>query len=256
MTKTLSRSLPTLSRLGSTVGVNVDPLAVANTWFITFVDAMTSKAINGITDLLIDGAFWRDMLALTWDFHTYEEKDIIKRFLADQLPKFEPSAFQIREDSVVLQFMSEDLAWIQALFTFDTTVGHASGVFRLVPLSDGTWKAHVIYTNLEDLKGHSEKIGHLRDHEPDHGKWLAMREREQKFLDAEPTVVIIGGSQTGLMVAARLKMLGVTAVVLERSERIGDNWRNRYEALCLHDPVCKRIIMMILITKIYENCRV
>jgi len=27
--------------------------------------------------------------------------------------------------------------------------------------------------------------------------------------------------------------------VVEKNPRIGDNWRNRYEALCLHDPVCE-----------------
>ena len=38
-------------------------------------------------------------------------------------------------------------------------------------------------------------------------------------------------------VAARLKALDVPA--FEKNKRIGDNWRDRYEALCLHDPVCK-----------------
>jgi hypothetical protein len=36
--------------------------------------------------------------------------------------------------------------------------------------------------------------------------------------------------------AARLKALGVPALVIERNERIGDNWRKRYEALSLHFP--------------------
>jgi putative flavoprotein involved in K+ transport len=33
--------------------------------------------------------------------------------------------------------------------------------------------------------------------------------------------------------------LDVPSLVLEQNPRIGDNWRNRYEALCLHDPVCE-----------------
>jgi len=50
-------------------------------------------------------------------------------------------------------------------------------------------------------------------------------------------VLIIGGGHSGLEVAARLKYLGVRTLVVEKNARIGDNWRNRYEALCLHDPV-------------------
>lgn len=36
--------------------------------------------------------------------------------------------------------------------------------------------------------------------------------------------------------AARFKALGVPALIVERNQRIGDNWRGRYEALSLHFP--------------------
>lgn len=32
-------------------------------------------------------------------------------------------------------------------------------------------------------------------------------------------------------------MLGVTSLMVDREERIGDNWRTRYHQLVLHDPV-------------------
>ena len=38
------------------------------------------------------------------------------------------------------------------------------------------------------------------------------------------------------MMAARLQALGVSTLLVERNERIGDNWRKRYEALSLHFP--------------------
>ena len=37
--------------------------------------------------------------------------------------------------------------------------------------------------------------------------------------------------------AARLKMLKVDTLVVDREERVGDNWRQRYHQLVLHDPV-------------------
>ena len=233
------RSLPTLQNLGSTVDPDIDVQAVAKAWFTRFADAMSSKDVVGILDLIVDDAFWRDILALTWDFHTYEGKDSVKQFLTDQLPKFDLSAFKLREEFVMLSRTYEDLVWIMGIFNFDTTVGHATGIFRLVPLPDRSWKAHGVFTNLDDLKGFPEKTGFLRNQEPNHGKWVEMREREQEFLDEEPGALIIGGGHSGLDVAARLKMLGIKSLIVERHDRIGDNWRTRYAALCLHDTVCE-----------------
>ncbi|KAI6105061.1 hypothetical protein EDD16DRAFT_231606 [Pisolithus croceorrhizus] len=222
--------LPTLQRLGSTVCSNVDAQAVAKAWFVLFVEAMSDA--TAVIDLLVDDGFWRDMLALTWDFRTYEGRDAIRQFLANQLPKFGPSAFTLCEDLTEFYMPYEDLAWIQAFFNFDTIVGHASGIFRLVPLADGSWKAHTVYTGLEGLRGFPEKIEFPRNHGVNCGPGT----REQEFVDEDPTVVVIGGGHSGLILAARLKMLGVNALVVERNDRIGDNWRKRYTSLFLHEP--------------------
>jgi len=40
-----------------------------------------------------------------------------------------------------------------------------------------------------------------------------------------------------LATAARLKLLGVKTLLIDRNGRIGDNWRKRYHQLVLHDPV-------------------
>ena len=52
-----------------------------------------------------------------------------------------------------------------------------------------------------------------------------------------PFVLIVGGGQGGIALAARLKRLGVPATVVEKNARAGDSWRKRYASLCLHDPV-------------------
>jgi cation diffusion facilitator CzcD-associated flavoprotein CzcO len=46
-----------------------------------------------------------------------------------------------------------------------------------------------------------------------------------------------GAGQSGLASAARLKALGIKSLVVDREERVGDNWRTRYRHLVLHDPV-------------------
>lgn len=47
----------------------------------------------------------------------------------------------------------------------------------------------------------------------------------------------LGCGQSGLTCAARLQMLGIKTLIIDRNPRIGDNWRERYHQLVLHDPV-------------------
>src|SRR5215203_4136006 len=46
--------------------------------------------------------------------------------------------------------------------------------------------------------------------------------------------VIVGAGPAGLAVAAMLGQRGVTYIVLERADRVGTAWRDRYDSLQLH----------------------
>ncbi|KAL5507063.1 hypothetical protein ACEPAH_6519 [Sanghuangporus vaninii] len=243
-------ALPTLTRLNVELPKDIDAAAIAMDWFNRFAQCLEKCDTTGVMALLIDDAFWRDTLALTWDFRTFHGTAKIARFLNDVLntssQSFDSqdrvslsiSKLALDKDKVSLQTPYPDLAWIQAIFSFETSVGTGSGVFRLVPNSSGTWKAHVVYTNLEGLKGFPELVGPLRSTSPNHGDdWLSERQRELSFEESEPIVVVIGAGHCGLEVAARLKYLGVPTLVIERHPHVGDSWRTRYEALSLHDPV-------------------
>ena len=50
-------------------------------------------------------------------------------------------------------------------------------------------------------------------------------------------MLIVGGGQAGLSIAARLRALEVDALIVDRWPRVGDNWRRRYHALTLHNQV-------------------
>ncbi|KAJ7887426.1 hypothetical protein B0H13DRAFT_2534157 [Mycena leptocephala] len=231
-------NLPTLDRLNATVAPDLDVHKVASSWIDSFAKYVEAGDVPGIMDLFIDESHWRDMLALTWDFRSFHGAAAIQKFLSDRLAICKPTNIRINAQSPVLLRPYPDLAWINIIFDFAVDAGPASGIVRLVPQPDGAaWKAHCMYTNLEDLKGFPEKIGPLRNPAPNHGKWAEERQQATAFDNEEPVVLIIGGGHSGLDLGARLKALGVRTLIIERNARIGDNWRNRYEALCLHDPV-------------------
>ena len=50
-------------------------------------------------------------------------------------------------------------------------------------------------------------------------------------------MLVVGGGQAGLAIAARLKQLKIDTLIIDREARIGDNWRKRYHALTLHNQV-------------------
>jgi hypothetical protein len=246
--------LPTLDRLGVSISAlsNLDAHKIARQWLTSFSKAASSGDASTITStLLLPDAFWRDMLALTWDMRTFSGQSKIHTFLNDRLALSKLDDFSIRDEYVALQQPYPDLAWIRLMFDFSTGVGKASGITRLVPTPSGEWKAHVVYTNLESLTDFPEKIGPLRNHNPNHGKWESQRKKEMDFIESDPVAIIIGGGQSGLEIAARLKALDVPSLVLEQNPRIGDNWRNRYEALCLHDPVCEYGTLWVIKTLIW-----
>ena len=243
---------------------DLDTAAIAKEWFASFSKAAEAADVAGVLRLLIDseftsGAFsdgptidnpnpdalsvyWRDLLALTWDLRTFEGASSIAKFLEDRLASSKLSNLSLEPSEFAVERWFPQLAWITLIFTFDTEVGHGRGLARLVPMVSQdaiVWKAHSVFTNLEGLKGHPELIGPHRSYKPNHGKWEAERQKEITFEDRDPVVLIIGGGHSGLDVAARLRALGVSHLVVEQKPRIGDNWRTRYEALCLHDPVCE-----------------
>ena len=242
--------LPTLDHLGVSVSVlsNLDPHRVARQWLTSFSEAATLGDVSTIINtLLLPEAFWRDTLALTWDMRTFSGHSKILNFLNDRLALTKLDDFSIRDEYVALQQPYPDLAWINLMFDFSTVVGKASGIARLVPTSSGEWKAHVVYTNLESLTGFPEKVGSLRNHNPNHGKWESQRKKEIEFVDSDPVAIIVGGGHSGLVIAARLKALDIPSLIVEQNARIGDNWRNRYEALCLHDQVCESAMSLLII---------
>jgi cation diffusion facilitator CzcD-associated flavoprotein CzcO len=100
-----------------------------------------------------------------------------------------------------------------------------------------------LLTALDELKGFEERVGSQRPRGESYSRdfagpnWLDRRKSAAAFADTQPAVLVVGGGQAGLSVAARLAQREIDTLIVDRWPRIGDNWRRRYQALTLHNQV-------------------
>jgi hypothetical protein len=209
--------------------------AVAD-WLSRFEKADESQ----LASLFHDDSHWREVLALTWRLETFSGRDAIVQALG-AAPR--PSRVEIdpgRTPPRKVMRAGRDV--IEAIFRFETADGRGDGVVRLTP-DNGTLRAWTLTTALEELKGHEEQVGRTRPHGESYSRdfrgpnWLDLRKAAMAYEDRDPTVLVVGGGQAGLSIAARLTQLGIDTLIVDRWPRIGDNWRQRYHALTLHNQV-------------------
>ncbi|EJT97523.1 FAD-dependent pyridine nucleotide-disulfide oxidoreductase [Dacryopinax primogenitus] len=231
-------SLPTFAVLGAAPPPDTLPGKVVQTWLIRFNNALSQQDIPAITSLFLDDGWWRDLLSLTWDFRTFQGHDRITEFLQDRLRLSQVSNFDLYDAHAhppALIAPYPDLGWVQALLRFDTGVGKGWAVVRLVYLPEQEWRIFTLQTVLDSLSGAELDIDFNYPEPQD----TATAEKAAELVrQADPTVLIIGAGQSGLGLAARLKLLGVSSLLVEKTARVGDQWRNvRYASLRVHDPI-------------------
>lgn len=202
----------------------------------TFGAALESGDIDAAVAMFQADCYWRDLVSFTWNIRTMEGHDQIRDMLTAQLATTKSVNWTIAEGEVA----TEDGGIITAWITFETDVSRGYGLIRL---KDGLiW---TLLTSMTELKGHEEPLGYERPLGAKHGagkgrlSWAEERDKEQAELGytTQPYTVIIGGGQGGIALGARLRQLGVPTIIVEKNDRAGDSWRNRYKSLCLHDPV-------------------
>jgi len=206
------------------------------TFLDTFGKALEDGDIKKAVNLFLDDCYWRDLVTFTWNIKTVEGKDQVSDLLTNQLAAVGPSNWQIAEGEIPTEEGGVITAWIQ----FETALARGYGLIRL---KEG--KIWTLLTTMVELKGHEEPRGYNRPLGAKHGaaqnrpSWKEEREREEAELGykEQPYCLIIGGGQGGIALGARLRQLGVPTIIVEKNNRPGDSWRNRYKSLCLHDPV-------------------
>ncbi|PHP67120.1 FAD-dependent oxidoreductase [Zhengella mangrovi] len=212
------------------------PTARVQTFLDTFGRALEERRIDDAVAMFADECYWRDLVTFTWNIKTVEGRDEVRAMLESQLDRIAPTAWRVADGEDATEADGVTEAWI----TFETGVARGYGLIRLK--NGQIW---TLLTTMVELKGHEEKSGFTRPLGAKHGhdvgtkSWKEEREEELATLGItkQPYVLIIGGGQGGIALGARLRQLGVPALIVERNDRPGDSWRKRYKSLCLHDPV-------------------
>jgi cation diffusion facilitator CzcD-associated flavoprotein CzcO len=220
-------------------------VAVEN-WLAQFESALAKPDDTLPKTLFHPDSYWRDVLALSWNLQTLNGAEAILRELKADAGRAAPSGFRIDPDRTAPRRVTRaGTNAIEAIFKFETAQGRGSGILRLIPDAgdDNRLKAWTLLTALDELKGFEEQQGTSRPRGQSYSRdfrgpnWLDLRKAAAEYADRDPDVLVVGGGQAGLSIAARLKQLQIDTLIVDREARIGDNWRNRYHALTLHNQV-------------------
>ena len=223
-----------------------DVSTAAAEWLAQFETALAKPDDVLLKSLFHPESYWRDALALSWKLQTINGADAILGELQACAGSAAPFGFAIDPDRAPPRRVTRaGTVSIEAIFKFETVKGRGSGILRLIPdaADDNRPKAWTLLTALDELKGFEEQLGSLRPRGQAYSRdfrgpnWLDLRKAAAEYAGRDPDVLVVGGGQAGLAIAARLKQLRIDTLIVDREARIGDNWRKRYHALTLHNQV-------------------
>ncbi len=185
-------------------------------WLGFFNVAVAAKDIDALLILFHPDAFWRDLLAFTWNVRTVEGHGEIRQMLDACLARTAPTAWRQTRPARLEDGIAEGIV------EFETKVARCQAVIRL---REG--KVWTLLTSMAELNGleASPSLDHVS-----HGGG------DMAAMAKQPYCVIVGAGHCGLGLGVQLRKLGVPTLIIDRRERPSDTWRNRHDSLLLHTP--------------------
>lgn len=187
------------------------PSAIAEDFVTTFNKTLENKELGDLSRSFLRDGFWRDHLALTWEFRTVQGPADILQFLKGAVKSRDGLRIQrisvdasntVRAPRLAPVDADGEVTGIQFFLTIDTVIGKGQGLVRLVEEND-QWKIFTLYTRLEELKGHEQAIFDRRPTGVNHGgqpgrtNWADKRVAAANYTHgSEPAVLVIGTSRS------------------------------------------------------------
>lgn len=218
------------------------PVQQVEAWISAFGRALSASDEASLQRLFETDGHWRNLCGLSWQLATFSGRDRLCRELCRGAAEVKAAGFHT--DQAKLDPRTSVVAGrnvIEAIFRFETVNGPGLGVVRLAPSEPaGTvLKAWMLSTTLDTDAICERKAGRAapNSHSRDFAElgWLEQRRTEAAFTDREPDVLVVGGGHAGISAAVELKRIGLDTLVIDKEQRVGDNWRLRYNGLKLHN---------------------
>ncbi|KAL4812327.1 hypothetical protein BDW67DRAFT_188762 [Aspergillus spinulosporus] len=227
-----NHELPTSTLLGTNIPTSCNASNEAEGIVANLSAAMATGDAPTFANMFWEYGVWRDKLSFTWDYRTFNFQPAILKAATDLFPTVKATNFRFLTPAPTILRPYPDFAQLQFVVSFETDLVIASAVINSILTKDG-WKIYTMHTVAEKLKQYPElppADGHMT------GPVSWERQRAQDVDAANPEILIVGGGQNGLALAARCKALGMETLIIERNESVGDVWKKRYEYLSLHFP--------------------
>ena len=191
---------------------------IVDHWLTQFERALAEPDDVLLKTLFHPDSHWRDVLALTWRISTVNGLDAILEELKAHIGRAHPTGFRTDPHRTAPRYVTRaGTRAIEAIFRFETAEGRGSGVLRLTPdANDGNrLRAWTLLTALDEIKGFEEQVGRSRPKGTSYSRdfrgpnWLDLRRSAAEYIERDPVVLVVGGGQAGLSIAARLTQLQV-----------------------------------------------
>ncbi|KAF2964345.1 hypothetical protein GQX73_g9227 [Xylaria multiplex] len=227
MDGTILPTIPLLTLHDGITKEQVDAENICAQWLKSLDKYFIPKSFDDLSPLFIENCWWRDIIGLSWDFTSKHGRDAVASFLTN-VPNPITELRLIQEGGLKPLLLDiGGMIWIHGAFTFQNQHGEGKGIIRLVHVSKSEWKAWLVSTQLERL--------HISSN-PTALDPTTFHDEVAKAEGDDLQVLIVGAGQAGLTLGARLKSMGIRALIVDKNHRIGGAWTSRYQSVKLNTP--------------------
>lgn len=158
--ETVHAPLPSLVLHDDVNRDSIDPRSITKTWLENLLQRISLNQLSDVSELFIDECWWRDIIALSWNITTKCNRNEVSQYLQSQAAKSGFGQFNVVDQGALQPRLSNmgGLVWIESGFTFENKVGTGRGIVRLANVGQLQWKAWIVHTNLDELKGFPEHL--------------------------------------------------------------------------------------------------
>ena len=147
--------------------------ALASEWINAFNHSLTAapQSPAATDNLFVADSYWRDALGVTWQLDTMVGGDAIVTALRENATRVGLSDLSLDDTASPPQWVNRaGTDAIEAFFRFETKAAIGRGIVRLCPTTkpteagntDRQWRAWTLFTAIDQLKGHEEKLDRNR----------------------------------------------------------------------------------------------